>query len=53
MKSSYRADVEAAKLRALLTLRHVHTGHLGHVIVPGSVGHLSPQVAGWQDMKGD
>jgi hypothetical protein len=53
MKPGYRTHVEAAKLRALLTRRHVHTGHLGHVIVSGSAGHLSPEVAGWQDMKGD
>ena len=53
MKSGDRGDVEAAKLRPLLTRRHVHTGHFGQVIVSGGGGHLSPQVADWRDVKGD
>jgi hypothetical protein len=53
MKSGYHADVEAAKLRSLLALRHVHTGHFGQVLVSGSAGGLSPQVTGCRDLKGD
>jgi hypothetical protein len=53
MKSGDRADVEAAKLRSLLARRHVHAGHFGQVLVSGGAGHLSPQVAGWHDLKGD
>ena len=53
MKSGDRGDVEAAKLRSLLTRRHVHTGHFGKVIVSGGGGHLSPQVADWRDLKGN
>jgi hypothetical protein len=53
MKSGYRADVEAAKLRPLLARRHVHAGDFGQVLVSGGVGHLSPQVADWQDLKAD
>jgi hypothetical protein len=53
MKSGYRADVEAAKLRSLLARRYVHAGHFGQVVVSGGAGHLSPQVADWHDLKGD
>jgi hypothetical protein len=53
MKSGYRADVEAAKLRPLLARRHVHAGHFGQVLVSGGAGHLSPRVADWHDLKGD
>ena len=53
MKSGYRADVEATKLRSLLARRHVHAGHFGQVVVSGGAGHLSPQVADWHDLKGD
>ena len=53
MKSGDRGDVEAAKLRSLLTSLHVHTCHFGQVIVSGGGGHLSPQVADWRDVKGD
>ena len=51
MKSGHRGDVEAAKLRSLLTRRYVHTGHFGQVIVSGGGGHLSPHVADWRDVK--
>ena len=53
MKSGYRADVEAAKLRSLLARRHVEAGHFGQVLVAGVAGHLSPQVADWHDLKDD
>jgi hypothetical protein len=53
MKSGYRADVEAAKLRSLLARRHVHAGHFGQVFVAGSARLLSLQVADWHDSKGD
>jgi len=53
MKSAYRADVEAAKLRSLLARRYVHTGHFGQVLVSGSAGHLGPLLADWRDLKGD
>jgi hypothetical protein len=52
MKSGYHADVEAAELRSLLA-RHVHAGHFRQVVVTGGAGHLSPQVADWQEFKGD
>jgi hypothetical protein len=52
MKSGYRADVEAAKLRPLLAQRHVHAGDFGQVLVSGDVGRLSPQVD-WHDLKAD
>ena len=42
MKSGYRADVEAAKLRSLLARRHVDAGHFGQVLVSGGAGRLSP-----------
>src|SRR5258706_14179294 len=53
MKSGYRADVEAAKLRSLLARRHVHACHFGQVLVPGGGGRLSPEVADWHDVKRD
>jgi hypothetical protein len=53
VKSTDRPDVEAAKLRSLLTRRHIHTGHFGQVIVSGSRGHLSPRLVNWRDLKGD
>jgi hypothetical protein len=53
MKSGYRADVEAAKLRSLLAGRHVHAGHFGQVVVSDGAGYLSPQIADWHDLKGD
>jgi hypothetical protein len=53
VKSGYRADVEAAKLRSLLARRHIHAGHFGQVLVSGGAGQLSPQVADWHDLKGD
>jgi hypothetical protein len=45
MKAGYRADVEAAELRALLARRNIYAGHLGQVLVSGGAGHLSPDVA--------
>ena len=53
MKSGDHADVEAAKLRSLRARRHVHTGHFGQVLVSSGAGHLSSQVADWQDLTGD
>ncbi len=53
MKSRYRADVEAAKLRSLLARRHVHAGHFGQMFVSGRGGQLSMQVAAWHHLKGD
>jgi hypothetical protein len=53
MKSGYRADVEAAKLRSLLAERQVQAGDFGQVRVSGGAWHLSPQVADWHALKGD
>src|SRR5688572_3213194 len=53
MKSGYRADVEAAKLRSLLARRQVDAGHFGQVIVAGGAGYLSPEVTVWHEVKGD
>jgi hypothetical protein len=53
MKSGYRADVEAAKLRSLLARRHVDAGHFGQVLVTGDARNLRPQVADGHELKGN
>jgi hypothetical protein len=53
MKSGYRANVEAAKLRSLLARRHVDAGYFGQVLVSAGAGHLSLDVAAGHELKGD